>query len=70
MISVVMIVESALAILLDKASLPALANQGGILTPASALGEVLVRRLEATGRIQIESTVVRPGDTEESRKAR
>ncbi|OSX61816.1 hypothetical protein POSPLADRAFT_1047071 [Postia placenta MAD-698-R-SB12] len=66
----VMIGESALAILLDKASLPALANQGGILTPASALGEVLVRRLEATGRVQFESTVVRPGDTEESRKAR
>ena len=38
--------ESALALALDEAELPA---GGGVLTPATALGEVLVRRLRAAG---------------------
>ncbi|KAI5481429.1 saccharopine dehydrogenase / Homospermidine synthase family protein [Pseudohyphozyma bogoriensis] len=43
-----MIVESALAIVQDEDRLPPLARQGGFLTPATALGNVLVERLEAT----------------------
>ena len=64
-----MISESALAILLNHDELPDIAKEGGVLTPASALGDVLVRRLEASGRFLIESEVVLgPGD--ESRKTR
>jgi short subunit dehydrogenase-like uncharacterized protein len=40
------------------ADLPALARKGGILTPATAFGDVLVTRLEETGRFQFESQVV------------
>ncbi|KAI0629479.1 Saccharopine dehydrogenase-domain-containing protein [Trametes polyzona] len=63
-----MVSESALALLLDDASLPVSARLGGILTPASAFGDVIVRRLEATGKVRFESEVVR--DIEESRKDR
>ncbi|KAI0800123.1 hypothetical protein C8Q74DRAFT_393402 [Fomes fomentarius] len=52
------VVECALALVLDDAALPPLAHLGGILTPATALGEVLVKRLENTGRIRFESEVV------------
>lgn len=52
------VVECALALVLDDAALPPLAHLGGILTPATALGEVLVKRLENTGRIWFESEVV------------
>ena len=55
----VMIAEAALALLLDDASLPPLAQVGGILTPATALGDVLIRRLEATDRMHFESDIVR-----------
>jgi short subunit dehydrogenase-like uncharacterized protein len=54
----VMIAESALAIAMEKEALPALAHQGGALTPMSALGDVLLRRLEHTGRFKFESGVV------------
>lgn len=64
----VMMVESALALLLDDASLPPHARIGGVLTPATALGDVLIKRLEATGRMQFSSELVRSGD--ESRKDR
>jgi hypothetical protein len=40
------------------AGLPALARKGGVLTPATAFGDVLVTRLEETGRFEIESRVV------------
>lgn len=56
----VMISECALALLLDKDALPPLAREGGVLTAASALGEVLVRRLRASGRVEFESKVVAP----------
>jgi short subunit dehydrogenase-like uncharacterized protein len=52
-----MISESALA-LLDTSSLSALARQGGVLTPMSALGETLIRRLEVSGRFEFESRVL------------
>lgn len=43
-----MITECALAIVRDRNRLPPLAKQGGPLTPATALGNVLVERLEKT----------------------
>ncbi|TDP63253.1 saccharopine dehydrogenase family protein [Roseateles toxinivorans] len=41
--------EAALALALDGADLPGGAMYGGVLTPASGLGEVLARRLRAAG---------------------
>ena len=49
-----MVSEAALAIVQDYDSLPPLARQGGFLTPATALGMVLIERLEKTGRITFE----------------
>lgn len=63
-----MISESALALLLDDAALPVTAHLGGVLTPATALGDALVRRLEATGRIHFDSEIVRADD--EGKKVR
>ena len=45
----VMVCESALALAGDPASLPGGANYGGVLTPASGLGESLAKRLAAAG---------------------
>lgn len=50
-----MIVECALCIIKDYDRLPALSKQGGFLTPASAFGNVLVERLEATGTFSFSS---------------
>ncbi|TRM65048.1 Saccharopine dehydrogenase-domain-containing protein [Schizophyllum amplum] len=44
--------EAALSILLDHDKLPTLGKQGGVLTPASALGDVLYNRLMATERFE------------------
>jgi short subunit dehydrogenase-like uncharacterized protein len=41
--------EAALALAGDAAALPGGAGRGGVLTPASALGDVLVQRLRAAG---------------------
>jgi short subunit dehydrogenase-like uncharacterized protein len=41
--------EAALALALDGDSLPGGAGRGGLLTPATGLGDVLVRRLLAAG---------------------
>lgn len=57
-----MITECALAFVLDEASLPPLARVGGILTPATAFGEVLVKRLESTGLMRFERALVRSGE--------
>ncbi|BGP28828.1 hypothetical protein JCM10296v2_000564 [Rhodotorula toruloides] len=48
----VMISSCALCLLKDYDRLPPIAKHGGFLTPATALGNVLVERLEATGRFQ------------------
>ncbi|RPD57921.1 hypothetical protein L226DRAFT_538874 [Lentinus tigrinus ALCF2SS1-7] len=64
-----MISEAALGLALDDASLPLSARLGGILTPSTALGSVLISRLEATGRIHFESEHIRAEDAE-SRKDR
>jgi hypothetical protein len=55
---IVMISECALALVLEKDALPPLAHHGGVLTPMSALGDVLVRRLERTKRFEFESSIV------------
>jgi short subunit dehydrogenase-like uncharacterized protein len=52
--TVKMLCESALALALESDALPGGAAAGGVLTPASALGLVLRRRLEAAGmRIEV-----------------
>src|SRR6266511_206796 len=43
----VMIGEAALALVLDHTALPA--SEGGVLTPATGIGDALVRRLRAAG---------------------
>lgn len=63
-----MIAECALALTLDDASLPVTARSGGILTPATAFGDVLIKRLESTDCMRFETELVRDGD--ESRKSR
>ncbi|KAH9934322.1 NAD(P)-binding protein [Fomitopsis serialis] len=67
-----MISESALAIVLEKDKLPRMAQEGGILTPATAFGDVLIRRLEACGSFSFESHVITPEESctlgEEERK--
>ncbi|KAI0364951.1 hypothetical protein BV20DRAFT_955237 [Pilatotrama ljubarskyi] len=68
LLTATMISECALGLLLDDAALAPMARFGGVLTPATALGDVIVRRLEATGEMHFESEIV-TGD-EESRKER
>ncbi len=51
-VSIVTCVESSLSILLDFDKLPKLGQEGGVLTPMSALGDVLLDRLERTGRFE------------------
>lgn len=48
--------ESALSLAVNTDELPGGAGRGGILTPATGLGEVLVRRLKKAGMIlEVES---------------
>ena len=63
-----MLAESALSILLSHSELPQWVRGGGVFTPASALGDTLVKRLEASGRMAFESEVVLGGG--ESKKSR
>ncbi|KAI0686268.1 Saccharopine dehydrogenase-domain-containing protein [Cytidiella melzeri] len=60
----VMAAESALTLLLSQSELPEWARKGGVLTPGSALGDALVKRLEASGQISFESEVVLGRETE------
>jgi hypothetical protein len=42
-----------------RAALPFLAREGGgIFTPMTAFGDVLIKRLEATGKFQFSSSVI------------
>jgi short subunit dehydrogenase-like uncharacterized protein len=43
------ICESAMALAQNYGELPGGANRGGVITPAFALGDVIVRRLRAAG---------------------
>jgi short subunit dehydrogenase-like uncharacterized protein len=56
-----MLAESGLALVLpppEGTSLPPLGRIGGVLTPATAMGQVLVERLRKSGKVVIESEVV------------
>lgn len=56
-----MLAESALALVLPApkgTSRPPLAKAGGLLTPATAMGDVLVERLRKSGKFQITSEVL------------
>lgn len=56
--SSVMISECALALVLDGAILPQISTGGGILTPMTAFGDVLVERLRRSGHVDIESELL------------
>lgn len=64
----IMLSEAALAIVLSYNSLPELAKRGGVLTPMSACGDVLISRLEQSGRFEFESgRLSATGDTKKTR---
>ncbi|KAG9312290.1 Saccharopine dehydrogenase-domain-containing protein [Chiua virens] len=54
----IMIAECALSLVLETDRLPAFAKRGGVLTPMTAFGDVLIERLKASGRIAIESEII------------
>ncbi|KAI6043480.1 Saccharopine dehydrogenase-domain-containing protein [Pisolithus marmoratus] len=58
LLSSIMISEAALALVQDKDLLPPFGQRGGVLTPMTAFGDVLIQRLNACGRISVESEVV------------
>jgi short subunit dehydrogenase-like uncharacterized protein len=53
-----MLGECALGLALQYDDLPPLAKQGGVLTPATAMGDVLVKRLEESETFKIESFIL------------
>ncbi|WVF67310.1 hypothetical protein IAT40_002061 [Kwoniella sp. CBS 6097] len=60
-----LLAESALSLVLPSttsSSLPPIAKKGGCLTPATALGGVLVDRLHKSGKVTIESRIVEDGN--------
>ncbi|KAJ7496625.1 Saccharopine dehydrogenase-domain-containing protein [Mycena latifolia] len=58
-LTAVLIAESALSLVLAApGTLPALGRRGGVLTPTTAMGDVLVERLAASGRVTFETKVV------------
>lgn len=63
-----MISETALSILLNFSELTPIAHQGGVLTPTAALGDVLVRRLERSGKFKFDSEIVVSGEIEEKKE--
>ncbi|KZT69673.1 hypothetical protein DAEQUDRAFT_726308 [Daedalea quercina L-15889] len=67
-LSAKMVAECALSAALEGDKLPRMAKEGGMLTPATAFGDVLVKRLEASGAFTFESDVFTP--EQESRKRR
>jgi short subunit dehydrogenase-like uncharacterized protein len=70
LLTATMVGESAIALVLDE--LPPLAKGGGVLTPMTALGDNIIRRMEASGRFEVTSGIVDgpDGEIEESRKTR
>ncbi|KAJ8591048.1 NAD(P)-binding protein [Rhizopogon salebrosus TDB-379] len=58
LLSSIMISECALALALDGAILPETGKGGGILTPMTAFGDVLIERLRGSKLIDIESELV------------
>lgn len=59
LVYIALISEAALALALaPRETLPPIGRRGGVLTPATALGDVLIDRLVASGRVTFESKVV------------
>ena len=60
--------EAALAILLSFDELPYRnIGGGGVLTPATALGDVLIRRLEYHAGVCISSESIKKGETKKNK---
>jgi len=60
--------EAALAILLNFGELPfRKTGGGGVLTPATALGDVLIRRLEDFAGVTISSESIKSGETKKTK---
>lgn len=57
-LSSIMISECALALAMDSAILPQISAGGGVLTPMTAFGDVLVERLRKSGHVDIESELL------------
>lgn len=53
-----MMAESGLALLLNREELPALSRKGGVLTPAIAFGDAVVKRLQESGKFDIRCEVI------------
>jgi short subunit dehydrogenase-like uncharacterized protein len=53
-----MLAESALALAISHSSLSVYGKKGGVLTPATAMGDVLTDRLRKFGRFEIETRSV------------
>jgi len=82
LLSAIMISESALCFLLPLVSvssksastsennnihtLPVHAQEGGILTPMTAFGDVLIQRLEETGRFEFSSSILAEDGTKKA----
>ncbi|KAH7906635.1 Saccharopine dehydrogenase-domain-containing protein [Hygrophoropsis aurantiaca] len=66
LLSSIMVAESALCIILNGRDLPPIAKAGGVLTPMSAFGDVLVERLKACGRIEVHSEILLDADRNNS----
>ncbi|KZV69402.1 NAD-P-binding protein [Peniophora sp. CONT] len=62
-ITSVVAAEAAL-LLLNPSKLPELAQKGGILTPMTAFGDVLLERLEKTGQWNLSAEILGDGDAE------
>jgi short subunit dehydrogenase-like uncharacterized protein len=63
-----MLVESALSLSLDHEDLPPIGQQGGLLTPATAMGDVLVKRLQKNKLFNLETMEFQEWEMKESRK--
>jgi len=57
-LSPIMMAESGLALLLNREELPALSRKGGVLTPAVAFGDAVVKRLQDSGKFDIRCEVI------------
>ena len=63
-----MVSEAALAILLNFNQLPyRRIGGGGVLTPATALGDILIRRLEDFVGVSISSENIKNGETKKTK---
>ncbi|KAG2153387.1 Saccharopine dehydrogenase-domain-containing protein [Suillus clintonianus] len=58
LLSSIIISECALALALDGATLPQISKSGGVLTPMTAFGDILIERLRRSGRIDVESELL------------